>query len=43
MLMWAGKNQVPVPSSLSAYSERLTARPAVRLSLEYEGLAQPVS
>lgn len=43
MLMWAAKNGVSIPASLTAYSERLKARPAVRLSLEHEGLAQPAS
>jgi glutathione S-transferase len=43
MLLWASKNGVTVPGPLAAYSERLRARPAVRLSLEHEGLAQPAS
>lgn len=43
MLMWASQNGVSVPGPLAAYSERLRARPAVRLSLEHEGLAQPAS
>ena len=43
MLMWASKMGVKVPAPLAAYSERLRARPAVRQSLEHEGLAQPAS
>jgi glutathione S-transferase len=43
MLMWATRSGVSIPASLAAYSERLKARPAVRLSLEHEGLAQPAS
>jgi glutathione S-transferase len=43
MLLWASKNGISVPGPLAAYSERLRARPAVRLSLEHEGLAQPAS
>jgi glutathione S-transferase len=43
MLMWSGKNGIEVPASLAAYVERLKARPAVRLSLEHEGLAQPAA
>jgi glutathione S-transferase len=43
MLMWSGKNGIEVPASLAAYVERLKARPAVRLSLEQEGLAQPAA
>ena len=43
MLMWASKNGLTIPAPLTAYSERLRSRPAVRLSLEHEGLAQPAS
>ena len=43
MLTWAPKNGIKVPAPLVAYAERLKARPAVRLSLEHEGLAQPAS
>jgi glutathione S-transferase len=43
MLMWASKNGLTIPAPLAAYSERLRTRPAVRLSLEHEGLAQPAS
>ena len=43
MLMWASKNGLNVPAPLTAYSDRLRSRPAVRLSLEHEGLAQPAS
>ena len=43
MLMWASMTGVTIPAPLAAYSARLKARPAVRLSLEHEGLAQPAS
>jgi glutathione S-transferase len=43
MLMWAMQTGVTIPAPLAAYSERLRGRPAVRLSLEHEGLAQPAS
>ena len=43
MLMWASKMGVKIPAPLAAYAERLKARPAVRLSLEHEGLSQPAS
>jgi len=39
MLRWAEKNELTVPEALSAYAERMKARPAVRLALEHEGLA----
>lgn len=43
MLMWAGKNGLAIPETLAAYSARLKTRPAVRLSLEHEGLGQPAT
>ena len=39
MLTWAPKNDVSVPDPLPVYFERIKARPAVRRSLEEEGLA----
>ena len=38
MLTWASANGVAVPQALTAFSERMRARPAVRLALEHEGL-----
>jgi glutathione S-transferase len=43
MLMWAARTGVTIPPALAAYSERMKARPAVRLALEHEGLAQPAT
>jgi glutathione S-transferase len=40
MEMWARKNGLPLPGRLARHFERMNARPAVRLALEYEGLAQ---
>jgi glutathione S-transferase len=39
MLTWAQKFAVQIPQGLSAYAERMRARPAVHLALEHEGLA----
>ncbi len=39
MLTWAKKNAVEIPAGLTAFAERMRARPAVRLALEHEGLA----
>lgn len=38
MLMWAKKNGVTIPQSLTAYFDRMKGRPAVQLALEEEGL-----
>lgn len=38
MLMWARKNAVEIPASLSAFFDRMRARPAVQLALKHEGL-----
>jgi glutathione S-transferase len=38
MLTWARRNQLRVPDSLSAFFDRMSARPAVQLALEHEGL-----
>ena len=39
MLMWAKMNKVEIPPALSAFSDRMSARPAVQLALKHEGLA----
>jgi glutathione S-transferase len=39
MLTWAQKNGVEVPKALTAFVERMRARPAVQLALKHEGLA----
>jgi glutathione S-transferase len=41
MCLWAQKNSVPLPDPLPAFVTRMKARPAVRLALEHEGLAEP--
>ena len=38
MLTWAAKNKLEVPSTLSAFSDRMKARPAVKKALSEEGL-----
>jgi glutathione S-transferase len=38
MLAWAQRTGLPWPEPLPAYFERMKARPAVRLSLQHEGL-----
>jgi glutathione S-transferase len=38
MLLWAGKVGIDVPERLIAFSERMRARPAVKLALQHEGL-----
>ena len=43
MLMWSSRTGVTIPPALAVYSERMKARPAVRLALEHEGLAQPAT
>ena len=39
MLRWARMKGLDVPEPLPAYLERMSARPAVRLALQHEGLA----
>lgn len=39
MLTWMRKNSLPLADPLPAYFQRMAARPAVKLSLEHEGLA----
>ena len=39
MLTWAKANAVEIPRALTAFSERMRARPAVQLALKHEGLA----
>jgi len=38
MLTWAKMNAVEIPPALTAYAERMRARPAVQLALRHEGL-----
>ncbi|SAL29240.1 glutathione binding-like protein [Caballeronia telluris] len=38
MLLWAGKVGIDVPERLTAFSERMRARPAVKLALQHEGI-----
>ncbi|MDR5752770.1 MULTISPECIES: glutathione binding-like protein [unclassified Caballeronia] len=38
MLLWAGKVGIDVPERLAAFSERMRARPAVKLALQHEGI-----
>ena len=38
MLTWAAKNSIPLDETLSAFVERMKARPAVQLALGHEGL-----
>ncbi|MEP6968696.1 MAG: glutathione S-transferase C-terminal domain-containing protein, partial [Pseudomonadota bacterium] len=39
MLTWAKKNGLEIPPPLTAFADRMTARPAVQLALRHEGLA----
>jgi glutathione S-transferase len=39
MLTWAGRNSIELGDTLSAFVERMKARPAVQLALQHEGLA----
>jgi glutathione S-transferase len=39
MLRWARAKKLEAPDPLSAYFDRIEARPAVRLALQHEGLA----
>jgi glutathione S-transferase len=41
MCLWAQKNGLTLPDPLPAFVTRMKARPAVRLALEHEGLAEP--
>ena len=41
MCLWAQKNGLALPDPLPAFVARMKARPAVRLALEHEGLAEP--
>lgn len=38
MLLWAKKNELPVPGALDAFRERMMARPAVQQAMTHEGL-----
>ncbi|HEY2178962.1 MAG TPA: glutathione transferase GstA [Caulobacteraceae bacterium] len=38
--MWARKNGLTLPGRLAGHYERMSRRPAVRLALEHEGLAE---
>ena len=39
MLTWAKKNGLEIPPPLTAFADRMNARPAVQLALKHEGLA----
>jgi glutathione S-transferase len=41
MCLWAQKNGLTLAGPLPAFVARMTARPAVRLALEHEGLTEP--
>jgi len=41
MCLWAQKNGLKLPDPLPAFVARMKGRPAVRLALEHEGLAEP--
>jgi glutathione S-transferase len=43
MCLWALKNGLTLPDPLPAFVARMKARPAVRLALEHEGLAEPAA
>jgi glutathione S-transferase len=43
MCLWAQKNGLSLPDPLPAFVARMKARPAVRLALEHEGLAEPAA
>jgi glutathione S-transferase len=38
MLLWSARTGVKIPAALTAYADRLRARPAVKLALKHEGL-----
>ena len=39
MLTWAKSNAIEVPPGLTAFADRMSARPAVQMALKHEGLA----
>jgi len=41
MCLWAQKNGLSLPEPLPAFVARMKARPAVKLALQHEGLAEP--
>lgn len=43
MCAWAAKNGLDLPDPLPAFVARMKGRPAVRLALEHEGLAEPAT
>lgn len=43
MCLWAQKNGLSLPEPLPAFVARMKTRPAVRLALEHEGLAEPAA
>ncbi|WP_372785786.1 glutathione transferase GstA [Phenylobacterium sp.] len=43
MCLWAQKTAIALPDPLPAFVARMKARPAVRLALEHEGLAEPAA
>ncbi|HEY8003587.1 MAG TPA: glutathione transferase GstA [Phenylobacterium sp.] len=43
MCLWAQKNGLDLPDPLPAFVARMKGRPAVRLALEHEGLAEPAN
>ncbi|MDB5428567.1 MAG: glutathione S-transferase domain protein [Phenylobacterium sp.] len=43
MTLWAQKVGLTLPDPLPAFVARMKARPAVRLALEHEGLAEPAN
>lgn len=43
MCLWAQKNALTLPDPLPAFVKRMKQRPAVRLALEHEGLAEPAA
>ena len=38
MLLWAGRQNIPVPAALEGYRDRLMARDAVQTAMKHEGL-----
>jgi hypothetical protein len=36
--MWAAKNKIAVPETLTAFSKRMRSRPTVQVALRQEGL-----
>jgi glutathione S-transferase len=43
MCLWAQKNGVTLPDPLPAFVARMKGRPAVKLALQHEGLAEPAA